>query len=217
MAKPPPSPVSPRLIVFDCDGVLFDSRRANQIFYNHLLSRYGKPPLDAEDLDFVHTHTVMACIDHLFPEDSLREEAHAYRLQMDYTPFIHHMAMEPGLVEFLDFIRPSLKTAVNTNRTHTIHQVLKTFALDGYFDLVVSALDVHHPKPDPESLYKILDHFHLEPRQGLYVGDSGIDAETASRAGVPLIAYKNPELPAWLHVQAFEELQETIKKLLPRQ
>jgi HAD superfamily hydrolase (TIGR01549 family) len=214
--KPRPSPVDPRLIIFDCDGVLFDSRRANQNFYNHLLSRFGKPPLDEADLDFVHTHTVMDCIDHLFPEEPLREAVQAYRLQVDYTPFIEFMDMEPGLPDFLKFVRPALKTAVNTNRTHTIHQVLKTFALEPYFDLVVSALDVENPKPHPESLFKILDHFGLKPRQGLFVGDSEIDAETASRGGVPLIAFKNPGLPAWLHVQSFDELREGLKKLLPR-
>jgi HAD superfamily hydrolase (TIGR01509 family) len=209
-------PATPQLVIFDCDGVLFDSRKANQEFYNHLLSRFGQPQLDKKALDFVHTQTVMACIDYLFPEESLRREAQAYRLQVDYSPFIQYMEMEPGLVEFLNFIRPPLKTAVNTNRTQTIHQVLETFGLGGHFDLVVSALDVDHPKPDPESVLKILAYFNLEPRQGLYIGDSAIDLEAASRAGVPMVAFKNPELPAWHHVRTYAELQETLKKLLPR-
>ena len=214
MEKPRNSFIKPLLIIFDCDGVLFDSRRANQIFYNHLLSRFGKPPLDEKNLDFVHTHTVMACIDHLFPEDSLREEAHRFRQELDYTPFIRAMEMEADLIPFLTYIRPRIKTAINTNRTTTIHQVLKQFCLEGYFDLVVSALDVSRPKPDPESLYKILSHFQVKAEACFYVGDSEVDAETARRAGVPLIAFKNPELEATRHVRGFKELQGHLEKQL---
>jgi phosphoglycolate phosphatase len=122
------------------------------------------------------------------------------------------MDMEPGLVDFLDFIRPWAKTAISTNRTTTIDQVLNMFALDPYFDLVISALDVEHPKPDPESVFKIMAHFEVEPECCLYIGDSEIDAQTALRAGVPLVAYKNEALTAEHHVRGFSELKELIKR-----
>jgi phosphoglycolate phosphatase len=35
-----------RVIIFDCDGVMFDSRQANINFYNHLLARFDQPPMD---------------------------------------------------------------------------------------------------------------------------------------------------------------------------
>ncbi len=34
-----------RAIVFDCDGVLFDSKEANVKFYSHILERVGLPPV----------------------------------------------------------------------------------------------------------------------------------------------------------------------------
>ncbi len=165
-----------------------------------------------EDLGYVHMHTVTESIEFLFPEPSTRDQVHLYRQTLDYTPFIGLMDMEPGLVAFLDFIRPRAKTAISTNRTNTIGQVLKTFALDSYFDLVISALDVERPKPDPESVFKIMTHFDAKPECCLYIGDSEIDALTALRAGVPFVAYRNDGLSADFRVQGFAELTECLKR-----
>ncbi len=147
-----------------------------------------------------------------FRNASTRDQVHLYRQTLDYTPFIGMMDMEPGLIDFLDFIRPWAKTAISTNRTNTIDQVLKTFGLDSYFDLVVSALDVERPKPDPESVFKIMTHFDAKPECCLFIGDSEIDAQTALRSGVPFVAYKNEGLSAAFRVQGFAELTECLKR-----
>ena len=89
--------------------------------------------------------------DFLFPEEGERLAAHAYRQKLDPEPFIRLMVEEPGIKEFFAFLRPEVKTAISTNRTTTIEQVLSLHGLSECFDLVVSALDVAHPKPDPES------------------------------------------------------------------
>jgi len=39
------------VVIFDCDGVLFDSREANTVFYNHILSEFQLPPMTEEDLN----------------------------------------------------------------------------------------------------------------------------------------------------------------------
>jgi beta-phosphoglucomutase-like phosphatase (HAD superfamily) len=68
MASPPPSGLSwPRLVIFDCDGVLFESREANRAFYNQLLCEMGKARLTEEGLSYVHMHTVFEAVDYLFP------------------------------------------------------------------------------------------------------------------------------------------------------
>ncbi|MBI5585011.1 MAG: HAD family hydrolase [Deltaproteobacteria bacterium] len=200
------------MVIFDCDGVLFNSREANRAFYNSLLAPLGKPPLSEEALEYVHMHTVFEAVDFLFPEAGERRCAQAYRQDLDPEPFIRLMVEEPGLRELLTFLRPAVKTAISTNRTSTIGQVLSLHDLRGYFDLVVSALDVVHPKPHPESLNKIIAYFQLRPEQALYIGDSVVDAEAAQQAGIPLIAYKNPLLEADLHVESFRDLQEWLKR-----
>jgi phosphoglycolate phosphatase len=198
------------VFIFDCDGVLFDSRKANQFFYNHLLNHFGKSEMTEKELDFVHMHTINEAIDYLFEQESDRKKVQDYRQNLDYRPFFEKMEMEPGLIPFLEFIRPWAKTAISTNRTNTIGPVLNVFGLAGYFNMVVSALDVRNPKPDPESIYKIMDRFKVGPKSCLFIGDSEVDSQTAHNAGVPLVAYKNKKLSAYLHVQSFSELADHL-------
>jgi phosphoglycolate phosphatase len=208
MKKPQNFFTRPEVIIFDCDGVLFDSRKANQSYYDHLLAHFGRPLMTEADLSYVHMHTASESISYLFGDNQLREKVLTYAQHLDYTPFIWKMEMEPGLIDFLETIRPGIKTAISTNRSTTIGQVLKTFALDSYFDLVISSLDVSRPKPDPESVLKIMEFFQVGPEKCLYIGDSEVDVLTAGGARVPFVAFKNTSLPADLHVKGFSELKD---------
>jgi len=44
-------------VIFDCDGVMFDSRQANINFYNHLLAHFDLQPLTEDQVAYVHMHT----------------------------------------------------------------------------------------------------------------------------------------------------------------
>jgi len=199
-------------VIFDCDGVMFDSRQANIHFYNHLLSRFGLPPMTEDKIDYVHMHTADESIRHIFAGTPHSEEAQAYRWEVDYTPFIRDMIMEPGLEEVLQTLKPSFGLAVATNRSNTIGQVLESNGIDHYFHIVVSSLDVQYPKPHPESLFKILHFFSIGPQQALYVGDSPVDWETARAASVPFVAYKNRSLDADFHADRMTDILSILAK-----
>jgi phosphoglycolate phosphatase-like HAD superfamily hydrolase len=185
---------------------MFDSRQANIRFYNHLLSRFGLPPMTEDRIDFVHMHTADESIRHIFKGTPYTEQAQAYRWEMDYTPFIKDMIIEPELKEVLASLKPRFGLAVATNRSNTINKVLEWNGLDGYFDIVVSSLDVKNPKPHAESLLKILQFFSIGPRQALYVGDSSVDRETAEAAAVPFVAYKNSALEADFYAERMRDI-----------
>ena len=199
-----------RVIAFDCDGVLFDSTNANRAYYDHLLQHFGKSPMSASQFAYAHMHTVDESLCHLFGTGPLLEKVDRYRRQMSYLPFIKHMQMEPYLEPLLTRLRVKYDTAIATNRTDTMERVLHEHGLSHLFDLVVTARDVKHPKPQPDQLLKILAHFKLTPQQALYVGDSELDALAAQSAGIPLVAYKKSRLPADLHIQHFRELEELL-------
>ncbi|MBW1919459.1 MAG: HAD family hydrolase [Deltaproteobacteria bacterium] len=200
-------------VIFDCDGVMFDSRVANINFYNHLLSRFGLPPMTQEQVAFVHMHTAEQSVNHIFKGTPFADAAQAYRKKMDYSPYIKDMKMEPGLEELLKILKPRVRLAVATNRSNTIERVLDCHAIRHFFDLVISCLNVTHPKPHPESLLKILEAFSIKPQEAFYVGDSSVDCETARSAGVPFIAYKNKALSAEYHVDRLMDIAEKILDL----
>jgi HAD superfamily hydrolase (TIGR01549 family) len=189
---------------------MFDSTAANRAYYDHLLRHFGKPPMTASQFAFAHMHTVDESLAHLFGTGPELEQVHRYRKQMSYLPFIKYMQMEPYLVPLLTHLRTRYKTAIATNRTDTMDRVLHEHDLGHLFDLVITARDVVHPKPQPDPLLKVLAHFEVEAHHVLYVGDSELDAQAAHAAGIPLAAYKNPLLQAELHIQHFRELASLL-------
>lgn len=188
-----------KLIAFDCDGVLFDSANANRIFYNRILAHLNKPRMTEEQFVYSQMHTADQALAYLFDNERELAEANAYRKKTTYMPFIRYMEMDSGLIPLLKRIRPEFKTAVATNRTDTMAHVLKSFELEPYFDLVVCAHDVDRPKPYPDVLLRLLDHFNITPPEMIYVGDSELDEKAALAAGVPLIACRNRSLASAIH------------------
>jgi HAD superfamily hydrolase (TIGR01509 family) len=196
----------PKVVAFDCDGVMFDSQEANRAYYDHILNHFQLPAMTPEQLDYVHMHTVDEALAHLIQDPSTRAAAHAYRRQLGYLPFLKYMQMEPGLVPLLEQLRPRFKTAVATNRTDTMAHVLTENRIDHLFDLVVCALDVQFPKPHPEPLVKVVNHFGVSPADVIYVGDSQVDQIAAEAAGIPFVAFDNPDLTADYHIGRLSEI-----------
>ena len=87
---------------------------------------------------------------------------------------------------------------------------LSTADLAGFFDMVVSSLDVKHPKPHPESLLKILRFFEIEPDEAVYIGDSIVDVDAARAAGVHFIGYGDADLKANVQVRNMKELEKVL-------
>jgi HAD superfamily hydrolase (TIGR01509 family) len=200
-----------RIVVFDCDGVMFDTAEANKAYYNHLLQRFQRPAMNRAQFAYTHMHTVDEALAFLFDDAAVLEQVQAYRMGLDYVPFLKYMVIEPDLRRLLNRLRPRYRTAIATNRTDTMNRVLKTHDLEGSFDLVVTAFDVVHPKPHPEQLHKILGHFGLEPEQALYIGDTELDERAAGAAGVAFVAYANRALGADFHIKCLKELEAILK------
>jgi phosphoglycolate phosphatase len=182
--------------IFDCDGVLFDSREANRRYYNHILERMDLEPMDGAQDEYVHSHSVHDSIARIVPKKRLAE-AHAIRSSIPYERFFEYMLPEPGLYELLSAIRDlGYRQAVNTNRTTTMDLLLERYELGRFFCPVITAGKVARPKPHPESLHLILDTWKAAPEEVVFIGDSAVDARAALDAGVEFWAYKNETLHA---------------------
>lgn len=196
-----------KVIALDCDGVLFDSKDANVLFYTHIMEVVGLPPIRTEQHEYIHMHPVRQSLQYLIGnEGEIFEKAYTYFKTIDFGPFNCHLKREPGLIEFLSAAQSLFKTALATNRTVSTLELLRRYDLNGYFDLVVSASDVENPKPHPEIMERIFAAFEVTPDEVLYVGDSRVDEVFAQATGVIFVGYKNPGLIADFHVNHFQEL-----------
>jgi HAD superfamily hydrolase (TIGR01549 family) len=200
-----------RVVAFDCDGVMFDTKEVNREYYDQILRHFDKPEMTPDQLELAHMHMVEKVLSILFTDPDEFEAAMRYRLQMPYLPLLAKMKMEPELKPLLQSLRPGYKTAIATNRTNTIQEVLRVFDLKSDFDLVVSALDVPRAKPYPDILIRIVDHFDVAPHEIIYIGDSELDEAAAKGAGVPFVAYQNPALDARFHITSLKEVEQILK------
>ncbi len=197
-----------KLIVFDCDGVMFDSKKANCKFYNDLLSHFDLPPMDREEEEFVHMNNATSSVRHIFrrcPDETI-DKVNSFRLTRDYTPYLSYMEMEPDLVEFLEITRKKYRLAISTNRSNTMMPLLEHYNLTKYYEKVVTADTAKRPKPAPDGLAEILDHVGCLPEEAVFIGDSIIDEEHAKSCNVDLIAFRNKGLNGRYHVDNFLEI-----------
>ena len=199
-----------RAVIFDCDGVLFDTARANRAYYNRIRSHGGLPEMTEEEFAYAHMHTVDEVLARFFPDRRDLDTARSFRNTLSYARFFKYMEMEPHLTALLKRLRPRYKTAIATNRSDTMGPLMAEFALDSLFDLVVTSLDVDRPKPAPDELLRILVHFDLAPDQAVYVGDSPLDEIAAKAASIPFIAFQNRSLTADHHIDALQEMETLL-------
>ena len=185
-----------KCVIYDCDGVLFDSFEANTKLYNDLCALVGRVPLKEEEMRYVHSHTVFEAIHFIFgKENDLERKALELIKQVDLRNYVGYLKVEPHLFETLEKLREKgIFRVINTNRTTSMKHIMERFNLEPYFDMVVTALDVKNPKPHPESLEKIIGALRLKKEEAVFVGDSDVDKQTAGSSGVTFIAYKNREI-----------------------
>lgn len=199
-----------KILAFDCDGVMFDTRAANQAYYNDILAYFGRPSMTPDQFLYAQMHTVDQSLAMLFPDPGELAAAHDRRRQTGYEPYLHQMEMEPDLKPLLARCHGRLKLAVATNRTDTMNRVLAIHGLESCFDLIVTARDVPRPKPHPDPLLRVLSVFEASPDEMLFVGDSDLDAQAAQAAGVLLVAYNNPSLAGAYHVRRLREIEDIV-------
>jgi len=162
-----------KAVIFDCDGVMFDTALSNRKFYDEILGAFGKRPLTQEQFVNVHMMTIKGAIEYLFPDFDNPRPVYLKIKEIGYAKFIPYMEMEEGLPQLLDGLKKAgLFRGVATNRTNTMERVLIENDMTGSFEMVVTAADVEHPKPAPEQLHKIMDAHGFDPKEIIFVGDS---------------------------------------------
>lgn len=200
-----------RVVALDCDGVMFDSSAVNKKFYNLLLQAFHLPDMTEKDFYHVHMYTAEGAIRYLFEGkvdlDLVREE----QKKIHYPDLFPLMIEEPFLRELLSCLRPNFKTAVATNRSNTLRPLLDHFQLTPLFDLLITSMDVPRPKPWPDMLLKVAEHFGVAPEEVLYIGDSPLDLQCARTAGCPFVGFGTGLPEAEIRVESLGEISPLLK------
>lgn len=202
-----------RGMIFDCDGVLVDSKESNTRYYNLLRNLLGLPPMSEKDAAVVHMSTHTGALERIIPA-ALRAELPKVAAHVDYNRDVMPLLTPAaGLKNCLDALRDrGLELAVCTNRSESMYTLIEQFGLSGYFSQVMTAVNAR-PKPDPDGLRRILDAWGVDGTQAVFVGDSSVDCDAARNAGVRFWAFDAPGLEAEQHINDFDQLRALVQGL----
>ncbi len=177
-----------RLVIFDCDGVLFESWKANVAFYDAVLAALGLPPLDEEARRLCHTLSSPQLYASLFPDDpQMQQRMSEAARSTDYGPFYALMEPADELEPTLRRLRAHCPLALATNRGTTVRGVVERFGLGQFFAICMGILDVPRPKPAPDLLVACLERAAVRASEAVYVGDTELDRAAAAAAAIPYI------------------------------
>jgi phosphoglycolate phosphatase len=183
----------PRLVVFDFDGTLAETRDAVSTTLNAALFAEGLPRVHPP---FVHRLMGLPLTDliaRLLPP-TLPAEARADRVDavvLAYRarfPELGDPRVRPlgGVIELLEALAASgVALAIATSREGgSLGRLLKQMGLDGYFSVRASCERVTAGKPAPDLLALALAESGVDPREAWMVGDTDWDVQMARSLGV---------------------------------
>ncbi len=178
-------------IIFDCDGVMFESHRANLAYYNRILAEFSYPLVSTQQKELAqmcHTASSPEVLANLFSQDDLTA-AQTFAATLDYREFIPHMEPAANFEDLLERLSGQYLLAVATNRGKSILAVLEHFKFQQFFSVVVTSHDVERPKPAPDMLLLAVEKLQLEVESCLFIGDSELDRSAAAAANMPFVGY----------------------------
>jgi phosphoglycolate phosphatase len=208
-----------RLIAFDLDGTLIDSRRDLAESANQLIEEFGGQPLTEEQIGGMVGEGAGLLVRRAMQAAGRGERAHALErfLEIYDQRLLNHTRLYNGIDDVVRRARGRAHLAVLTNKPIApSERILAALGLRDAFDIVIGGDGPHPRKPDPASLHATMTSVGANAEHTLLVGDSAVDLETARRAGVRccLVSYGfgfRPELGAEADVQIADDTGELAR------
>lgn len=182
-----------RAIVFDLDGTLLDTLEDLGLSVNAVLKEHGYPEHSLQAYRYFIGDGIEALVKRALPpteaEKLGREQLHGLveAAREEYRRrWADHTRVYPEIPELLDFLEErKIPKAIFSNKPHeftvlTVQQLLGSW----HFAEVQGAAAGLPRKPDPAGLLAIARELGVEPRQVVYLGDSRVDMQAATAAGM---------------------------------
>lgn len=179
-----------RLAIFDLDGTLLDTIKDLGAATNFTLEKNGYPTHPLESYPMFVGNGVNKLIERALPIDARSEERIA-ELRKDFTVYYNNHNTDyskpyDGITDLLDNIQhEGILIAVASNKyEEATVKLVKHFFPNINFAAINGQREGFPIKPDPSIVFDILTKTGINKQDTLYIGDSGVDMETARRAGV---------------------------------
>lgn len=180
-----------RACIFDLDGTLADTLGSIAAIANGTLHAFGLPPIERE----VYKQMVgngadkllsrmLARVGAVFSDEDFARFRAEYDRRYAADP-LGGVTAYPGLPTLLRTLKAAgMKLGVLSNKPDDMTRAVVSGLYGDLFHRVQGALPGVPKKPDPTAVLMLAEALQVSPGETLYVGDSGVDMETAARAGM---------------------------------
>lgn len=179
-----------KLIIFDLDGTLLNTIADLAQSTNYALSKLDYPTHPEEAYNFMVGNGINKLLERALPEKE-RTEENILRIRKEFIAHYSSHNMEksapyPGITILLEKLQQKgylLAVASNKYQSATTELVAHYFP-QIKFTTVLGQREGIAPKPNPSIVYDILQSTGVSKEEVLYVGDSGVDMQTAINSEV---------------------------------
>jgi|SRR5690554_4723316 phosphoglycolate phosphatase len=178
-----------RLVIYDLDGTLLDTVGEISAALNLALADFGSAPVDEDQVRAWVGYGTARLIEQACEASAIlvTQEQLLNRFTLHYQNTVAtDSKLFPYVLETLQRVRAlGVKQAVVTNKdAQFTSRLLRQYAMEELFDLVISGDSLPIRKPDPGVVRYCLESLQETPENSLYVGDSVVDVAAAHGAGV---------------------------------
>ena len=200
-------------VVFDMDGVIFDSERAVMQCWKEVASRHNIPDIEKAILactgtTMVRTREIMLNLYGAdFPYDEYARESSAiFHSRYDGG----RLPMKLGVKELLTFLKDRGKkiALASSTRQQVVTDELRDAGIIEYFDRIICGDMVSRSKPAPDIFLKACEELNVSPSDSYAIEDSYNGIRAAHAGGLHPIMV--PDL-----LPADEEMQSLAEIVLP--
>lgn len=207
---------SVRVLIFDLDGTLIDSKLDLIHSVNAMLRELGRGELAEETISGYIGNGAPRLVTRALGEgctEEERERALEFFLKYYELHKLDTTRAYPGVAETLEKLA-GMPMAVLTNKPVRMSvRILDALGLSKYFRVVYGGNSFETKKPDPLGARTILKELGAEAAEALIVGDSAVDVQTARNAGTLVAAvnygfgvHDRGAYPADIYLQRISEL-----------
>lgn len=175
-----------KLILYDLDGTLVDTRRDIINSVRYALEKLNGPGLTDDEIKACVGTGLHSLIMQVFrTQDEKLAEKGSKLYREHYTKhMLDYSVLYPGAKEVLEYFKDR-KQAVITNKPSPFsQQILEGLGIARYFIAILTGENGIPHKPDPGAIFHLMKKAGASKEEVLFVGDSLIDIETARNAGV---------------------------------
>lgn len=176
------------VVIFDMDGTTLYTLEDLTDGVNYALEKNGLPSKKLEEVRTYVGNGIHSEIEHSVPENTKEEVME--RVYQDFVEWygIHcndHTHPYEGILELMDALNEAgCKCAIVSNKGDSAVQQLDEIYFRNRIACGVGEKKNVRRKPCPDSVWEVLKQLDIPKEKAVYVGDSEVDIETATNAGM---------------------------------